>query len=135
VHLSLTATGADSGVPLFVVNVDEDGTWSYQSRAVAHAAGTLTPGDRAQLKNFYDKVSWGLEVLNNPVSAEDRTFFRLEVDHGGGEQRQYQFSEAMNHLSWQFRDLVHFLRHNVATGGEPVGRSPYEGEERAPAFQ
>jgi hypothetical protein len=134
-HLALSATGVDSGISLWRVEVGEDGRWNYESRAVQHAAGTLPPEDLAQLQGLYKAVDWGLETLNNPVSYDDRTLFKLDVDHGGGERRLYQFSEAMNHLSWQFRDLVHFLRHNVADAGDPVGIRPNETEHRPPAMQ
>lgn len=123
-RVALSATGVDTDIALFRVEVNEDGGWTYQSRAIAHAAGRLSEADRVQFKSLYDKVDWGLEVLNMPVSADDRTLFRMEVDHGHGDTRLYQFSEAINHASWQFRDLVHFLRHNVAVAGEPVGPEP-----------
>lgn len=125
-RITLSAAGVDTGVPLFRTEVNENGEWRHESRAVEEVRGQLTPGDLAQFKNFYDEVNWSLEVLNNPVSADDRTLFKLEVDHGHGDVRLYQFSEAMNHLSWQFRDLVHFLRHNVAVGGDLPGRIPPE---------
>ena len=125
-HLTLSATGVDSKVDLFQVQIDEKGNWSYESRAVEKATGKLMDGDVAQLRSLYEKVPWDQEVLNNPISADDRTLFKLEVNREDGDKRLYQFSEAMNHLSWQFRDLVHFMRHNVADHGDPVGR---EGED------
>lgn len=134
-HLALSASGVGTGIPLFQVEIDENGEWTYESRAVEFARGRLNEADQVQLKSLYDKVDWGLEVLNNPVSADDRTLFKLEVDHGHGDLRLYQFSEAMNHLSWQFRDLVHFLRHNVARAGDPVGHIPEETAQQPPAVQ
>ncbi|HLN61049.1 MAG TPA: hypothetical protein VK464_05800, partial [Symbiobacteriaceae bacterium] len=119
-HLTLSATGVDSKVDLFQVQIDEKGNWAYESRAVEKATGKLMDGDVAQLRSLYEKVPWDQEVLNNPVSSDDRTLFKLEVNREDGDKRLYQFSEAMNHLSWQFRDLVHFLRHNVANHGDPV---------------
>ena len=133
-HLTLSASGVGTGIKLFSVSVDEAGHWTYESRAVERAEGKLSPGDREQLQDFYLRVDWGKETLNNPVSIDDRTLFKLEVDHGNGDRRLYQFSEAMNHLSWQFRDLVHFLRHNVITG-EPLGQFPDDTHHQPPAIQ
>ncbi|HYG60649.1 MAG TPA: hypothetical protein VD902_21455, partial [Symbiobacteriaceae bacterium] len=67
-HLTLHATGLISKVDLFEVDVDESGSWRYESRAVAEIRGRLTEGDQAQLKSLFDKVNWDLEVLNHPVS-------------------------------------------------------------------
>ncbi len=133
-HLALSATGMENGVDLFRVEVDGTGHWTYQSRVVEEARGKLTDGDLAQLRDLVEDVPWEQEVLNNPTSAGDRTLFKLEVDREDGDRRLYQFSERMAHLSWQFRDLVHFLRHNVATGGDPLGRIPQEQEDRPPAM-
>lgn len=134
-RLVLSATGVDSGVDLFRLEVDGSGQWSYQSRAVELATGTLSEADQAQLHSFFDRIDWELEVLNMPISFDDRTRFKLEVSPDKGDRRVYQFSEAINHASWQFRDLVHFLRHNVATKGDPVGRGPDEVREQPPAAQ
>lgn len=123
-QITLTARGIDSKVELFRVQVNSDGRWSYESRAVEHAEGRLSEADRAQFKSFYDKVNWELEVLNGPLTADDRILFEMDVVHDEEDRRLYQFSEDLAHRSWQFRDLVHFLRHNVATGGDPVGYSP-----------
>jgi hypothetical protein len=125
-QITLTATGIESKVELFRVQVDGAGRWRYESRAVAHAEGRLSAADLAQFKSLYDKVNWELEVLNGPISAGDRTLFAMDVIHDGGDRRIYQFTESLAHRSWQFRDLVHFLRHNVATAGDPVGYSPDE---------
>jgi hypothetical protein len=119
-HLTLSAVGVQSRVPLFTLDVDEQGHWTYESRAVERAAGILTQGDRAQLKNLCEEIDWDLETLNSPVSADDGTLFKLEVVSENGDRRLYQSSEALNHRSWQFRDLVHFLRHNVATNAAPM---------------
>lgn len=132
-HLTLSATGVDSGVNLFKVSVGEDGRWTYESRAVEFAEGRLTEADQAQLKHFYERVNWDLETLNAPVSYGDRTLFRLEVDDKKRGHVLYQFSEAMAHRSWEFRDLFHFLRHNVALHGDPVGRIPGETHTTPPA--
>jgi hypothetical protein len=121
-QLVLQATGLHTEIDLFRVEVDGDGVWSYQSQAVQFAQGHLTEADRAQLNSFFEKVNWELELLNSPMSPDDRRLFRLTVRLPDQGERTYQFSEAMNHRSWQFIDLVHFLRHNVATGGDPVGR-------------
>ncbi|HWI66114.1 MAG TPA: hypothetical protein VNT75_30150, partial [Symbiobacteriaceae bacterium] len=110
-HLSLTATGIQSKVKLWTVDVDEAGAWSYESRSVEHAEGHLTDGDRAQLISLYEKVDWSREVLNNPISADDQLIFEFRVVKADGDRRTYQFSEQMPHLSTQFKDLVHFLRH------------------------
>lgn len=134
-HLSLTATGIDSHVELWTVSVNDDGAWVYESRAVERAEGNLTEGDQAQLISLYEKVDWSREVLNNPVSADDHILFRFEVVKADGDRRTYTFSEAMNHLSYQFRDLVHFLRHNVLGSGDPVGRIPGETHDQPPAVQ
>jgi len=131
-RLLLTATGLDSKVELFRIGIDESGRWEYQSRAVEGLHGQLSESDRTQLARLYEQVDWDQEVLNLPVSADDRTLFALRIDDGDL-QRTYQFSEAMNHASWQFRDLVHFLRHNVAMGGEPVG--PVTGDQGRDAAQ
>lgn len=134
-HLSLTATGIISKVKLWTVEVDESGHWSYESRAVERAQGCLTEGDRAQLISLYEKVDWSREVLNNPISADDQIHFRFEVVKADGDRRTYTFSEALNHVSTQFKDLVHFLRHNVLGGGDPVGRLPGETHDAPPAMQ
>jgi hypothetical protein len=131
-HLTLSATGLDSKLPLFQVKVDDQGQWSYESRAVEQAEGKLMDGDVAQLRSLYDSVPWDQEVLNNPISADDRTLLQLEVNRENSDKRLYQFSEAMNHLSWQFRDLVHFLRHNVANHGDPVGREGQDAKQTEP---
>ncbi len=120
-HFTLRARGAVSGVSLFELSVDGDGNWHYQSRAIASAHGRLSEADRAQLKARYEQVDWDAEVLNGPIGRDAHTLFELEVTGAGGETRLYQFDDEFHHRSWQFRDLVHFLRHNVATGGEPVG--------------
>lgn len=130
-HLTLTANGVDSGVELWTVSVGDDGHWTYQSRAVEFLEGDLSPADRAQLKHFYDEIDWDIEVLNNPVSADDRLLFKLEVTHeGSGDRRLYQFSEAMNHLQYQFKDLVHFLRKNVAKNADVSQQPPFEPQDR-----
>lgn len=134
-HLILSAVGVDSSVPLFTVEVDGQGDWRYESRAVEEARGELSEADQAQLKNLHDKVNWSLETLNAPVSSDDRTLFKLDVDHGDGNRALYQTSESMTHRSWEFRDLVHFLRHNVALAGDPVGRIPDEVRDQPPAVQ
>lgn len=125
-QITLTAKGIESKVKLFQVHVEDTGRWTYESRGVEHAEGHLSEADLAQFKNFYDKVNWELEVLNGPISADDRTFFEMDVVHDAANRKLYQFSESLAHRSWQFRDLVHFLRHNAATGGDPVGYSPDE---------
>lgn len=85
------------------------------------ATGKLTPAELAQLKSLYDAVDWGKEVVNAPIGMNDHTLFRLEVEHGEGNAETYRFSDIMTNLSWQFRDLIHYLRHNLAHGGDPVG--------------
>lgn len=130
-HLTLRAQGVGTGIDLFKISVSEDGHWTYESRAVEHVEGQLGPEDVAQLVNLYAKVDWDKHVLNAPVSADDRTLFKLDVIDGAM-IRTYQFSEAVNHASWQFRDLVHFLRHHVALKGDPVGWSPEPPGQRPP---
>ncbi|HYF94061.1 MAG TPA: hypothetical protein VD969_17740 [Symbiobacteriaceae bacterium] len=132
-HLTLTATGISSKVKLWTVEVDDRGHWVYESRSVEHAEGHLTEGDRAQLISLYEKVDWSREVLNNPISADDDIHFRFYVVLADGDRRTYTFSEALNHVSYQFRDLVHFLRHNVLGSGDPVGRIPGETHDAPPA--
>jgi len=125
--LALTALGVDSGVQLFHLAVAHDGRWTYESRAVAEASGTLPRGEMAQVKSLVDAVPWEAEVLNMPVSADDRTLFRLQIRLKDDDERLYQCSEAVNHASWQFRDLLHFLRHNIAgarRAERPVQESP-----------
>ncbi len=134
-QITLTATGLESKVKLWELSVDPDGHWQYESRAVEHAEGQLSPANIAQLKMFYDKVNWGLEVLNSPLTANDRILFQMDVVHEGARPQRYQFSEQCTHRSWQFQDLFHFLRHNVATAGDPVGFSPDEPREQPPAMQ
>lgn len=120
-HLTLRARGAVTGVPLFELSVDGDGNWHYRSRAVAGAHGRLPEPDRAQLKARYAQVDWDDEVLNGPTGRDAHTLFELEVTDPNGGTRLYQFDDGLHHRSWQFRDLIHFLRDNVATGGNPVG--------------
>lgn len=132
VQITLTAKGIDSKVALFRTQVDSNGRWSYESRGVEHAGGRLSKADLAQFKSFYDKVNWELEVLNGPLTADDRILFAMEVVHDSTDRALYQFSEDLAHRSWQFRDLVHFLRHNATTGGDPVGYSPDEPGEHPP---
>lgn len=133
-HLSLTATGSDSKQELYRLEVDGSGAWTYRSRAVEGVRGQLRLGDVEQLRGLYEAVDWEKHVLNAPVSADDRIHFRLGVQTPQGEERTYMFSEAVTHASFQFRDLVHFLRHNVAIAGEPVGPGlvPQEGDRPAP---
>ncbi|MFZ5816819.1 MAG: hypothetical protein ACOY93_16255 [Bacillota bacterium] len=131
-QITLTAKGLDSKVELARVQVDSDGRWRYSSRAVEQAEGRLSAADLAQFQAFYDKVNWELEVLNGPVTADDRILFEMEVIHDEGDRRLYQFTEDLAHRSWQFRDLVHFLRHNVAGAGDPVGYSPDRPGEHPP---
>lgn len=123
-RIVLRATGVDTGALVSRLEVNlEDGTYSYESRAVEQARGRLSEGDTAQLRRLFEEVDWDAELLNGPVDVGDRTRFELEVSPGG-EHRMYMFSEDYDTRSWQFRDLVHFLRHNVATAGEPVGPDP-----------
>jgi len=124
VQITLRAKSAYSGAFLFSVTVGGDGTWRYESRVIEEAHGRLPEADRAQVKALYDKVDWGSEVLNGPLSRGARIHFELEVTHDGGDHRLYQFDDEMGNRSWQFRDLVHFLRHNIATGGDAVGAPP-----------
>lgn len=132
-QITLTAKGIQSKVTLFSVQVDDSGRWVYESRGVEGAEGHLSRADQVQFKSFYDKVNWELEVLNGPIAADDGTLFELDVIHSGsGDRRLYQFTESLAHRSWQFRDLVHFLRHNVATAGDPVGYSPDQPREYPP---
>ncbi|HEY3367994.1 MAG TPA: hypothetical protein VGK74_23280 [Symbiobacteriaceae bacterium] len=133
-QLTLTALGIDTEILLWTLTINEHGAWAYESRAVEEAHGTLTRGDLAQLISLYEKVDWALETLNAPMSADDRTLFRLEVVTDEGERRLYQSSEAMNHRSWQFRDLFHFLRHNVATAGDPIGSATGVTQAEPPAL-
>ena len=132
-QLTLTARGIDTDILLWTVSINEQGAWAYESRAVEEAHGTLTKGNLAQLISLYERVDWDLETLNAPMSADDRTLFRLEVVTDTGDRRLYQSSEAMNHRSWQFRDLFHFLRHNVATAGDPTGPTTGVTEAEPPA--
>ena len=120
-HVTLRARGAVSGVPLFELTVDGDGHWHYQGRAVAGAQGRLSEADRAQLKARLEQVDWDAEVLNGPVGRDAHTLFELEVTRKDGATRLYQFDDGLHHRSWQFRDLIHFLRHNVAAAGWPAG--------------
>lgn len=120
-QITLRAKSAYTGDFLFAIAVSGDGRWRYESRVIEGAHGRLSDADRAQLKALYDKVDWGKEVLNGPLSRDAHVHFELEVTHDGGDQRLYQFDDDMHNRSWQFRDLVHFLRHNVATAGAPVG--------------
>jgi len=135
VWITLRATGLLSKVRLFELTVDREGRWTYESLAVEHASGQLSPANFAQLKSFYDKVNWELEVLNSPLRTDDRILFELDVVHDGDDRRLYQFSEQTTHRSWEFQDLFHFLRHNVATAGDPVGFSPDPPQEQPPAMQ
>lgn len=125
-HLVLQATGLDSAIDLFRVEVDGDGGWSYQSQAIQLAQGDLSAADRAQLISFVEKVNWELEVRNSPTHRDDRKLFQLTVRLDDKGEQTYHFSEAMTHRSWQFMDLVHFLRHNVATGGDPISQQAPE---------
>lgn len=119
--MSLRAKSAYSGAFLFAISVGGDGAWQYESRVIEGAHGRLSEADRAQLKALYDKVDWDSEVLNGPLSRDSRVHFELEITHDGGDHRLYQFDDELQNRSWQFRDLVHFLRHNVATAGDHVG--------------
>lgn len=119
-QITLTARGIESGGELYRVQADDRGRWRYQSRAIEQAEGQLSRADLAQFQSFYDKVNWELEVLGGPTSAGDSILFEMAVTHSPQDRQLYQFTESMAHRSWQFRDLVHFLRHNVATGGNPA---------------
>lgn len=133
-HLSLSAKGTKSNVMLWTVYVDDSGSWSFESRSVEQARGSLTEGDRAQLISLYEKVDWDHEVLNNRVTIDDDIIFHLDVTHQDGTHKTYIFTEEVNHKV-EFRDLFHFLRHNIVGGGDPVGRIPNEVHDQPPAVQ
>lgn len=128
-HLKLTATGNDNGVEIFRLDLDGDGSWTYESRAIEQVAGQLSAADRAQLEGLIEAVEWDKQILNASITPDDLIRFRLDVTAPNLGQRTYLFSEAMRNEPFPFRDLVHFLRHNVATGGEPAGRLADDGQE------
>lgn len=132
-QLTLSATGIDTGASLFSLTVDGDGHWVYESRWAEGFEGDLPLGDVVQLKSLYDRVQWDLETVNAPVGATDRTLFRLAVADGHGHHAVYESSEAMNHRSFEFRDLIHFLRHNVVREPQFPPPPPFpEGPEVRP---
>lgn len=118
----LSAHGIDTGLDLFHIEVQGDGRWSYQSHDVEKAEGRLTPGDLAQLLSLYEKVDWSRQYVDGGVNhVLDRVEFTLLVEPDGEGRKHFIFSDTYRGLTWEMRDLVHFVRHNVATGGEPVG--------------
>jgi hypothetical protein len=121
-HLSLTAT--NMGKTIWTVTADDSGAWSYESRAVARAEGTLTEGDRAQLISLYEHVDWNREVLNHGITSDTMIRLHLDVTKADGDKRTYTFNADTNQLTDELSDLVHFLRHNIMGAGEPVGRIP-----------
>jgi hypothetical protein len=122
VRLLLTAHGIDTGLDLFHLEVEGNGCWRYQSHMVDKAEGRLTEGDLAQLLSLFAKVEWDKQYVDGGVNhVLDRVEFVLWVEHDDGERQHFIFSDTYRGLTWEMRDLVHFLRHNVATGGEPVG--------------
>lgn len=134
-RIELRATGVDTGALLSRLHVDlQTGAYTYESHAVEEARGQLSDGDTAQLRRLFEGVDWGAEVLNSPIDFDDSTRFEMEV-WWEDTHRTYLFSESLETRSWQFRDLVHFLRHNVATAGEPVGIDPPPENDRPPAEQ
>ena len=128
-HLRLTATGNDNGIEIFRLAVDGEGNWVYESRAIEKVTGELSAADRAQLEGLFKTVEWQKKILNATITPDDLIRFRLDVAADDLGPRTYLFSEAMRNEPVPFRDLVHFLRHNVATGGEPAGRIAVDGQE------
>jgi hypothetical protein len=122
VRIALSGRGIDSDVALFRVTVNDEGQWTYQSRAIEHIQGSLSEADQAQIRSLYKAVDWDHQKLNATIRYKDRVEFCMEVDHGDGNIKSYFFSEVLrpNDASWEFRDLVHFLRHNVIGPTEPV---------------
>lgn len=126
-RILLTSTGVDSGVPLTRLEITlPDGSYTYESRAVSQMAGRLDEADTVQLQRLIDAVNWDQEVLNSPTRWNHNTRFELTIEKDG-QQRLYQFSDWMQGpRSWEFKDLVHFLRHNVAFADAPGNLSPGE---------
>lgn len=121
-RMLLSARGIDTGLDLFHIEVHGDGRWSYQSHDVERAEGRLTPGDLAQLISLYEKVDWSRQYVDGGVNhVLDRVEFTFLVEPDGEPRRLFVFSDTYRGLTWEMRDLVHFVRHNTATGGEPVG--------------
>jgi len=122
VRIALSGRGIDSDVPLFQVTVNGDGEWTYQSRAFEYLRGSLSEADQAQIRSLYKAVDWDQQKRNATIRYKDRIEFCLEVDHGGGTVKSYFFSEVLrpNEAPWEFRDLVHFLRHNIVGPTEPI---------------
>lgn len=114
-RIALSGRGIDSDSALFQVAVDGDGQWTYQSRAFENLQGNLSEADQAQFRSLYKSVDWDHQKLNATIRYKDRVEFCLEVDHGDGNVKSYFFSEVLrpNDASWEFRDLVHFMRHNI----------------------
>lgn len=134
--MQLSAHGIDTGLDLFHLEVQGNGCWSYQSHAVEKAEGRLSGGDQAQLQSLYERVEWDKQYVDGGVNhVLDRVEFALLVEHDEAERQHFIFSDTFRGLSWSMRDLVHFLRHNVATGGEPVGPNPAFLPTGAPAEQ
>lgn len=124
--MQLSAHGIDTGLDLFHLDVQGNGCWRYQSHAVEKAEGRLTEGDLAQLQSLYKRVEWDKQYVDGGVNhVLDRVEFALLVEHDGGGRQHFIFSDTFRGLSWSMRDLVHFLRHNVATGGDPVGNPAF----------
>lgn len=138
-RMLLSAHGIDTGLDLFHIEVDGEGRWSYQSRDVERAEGRLTPGDLAQLHSLYEKVDWSRQYVNGGINhVLDRVEFALMVEPDGEGRKYFIFSDTYRGLTWELRDLVHFVRHNTATGGEPVGPNqpflPMEGAPEQPRY-
>lgn len=123
-QVMMTVQESGSGRPLFQVVVDGEGRWRYESQAVQRAEGRLAEGERAQLISLLKKVAWDREQPMHPRRREDHLRFRLEVAPTDGEGRTFTFSDTMEGISVELRDLVHYLRHNLAVGGDPVGPEP-----------
>jgi hypothetical protein len=122
VRIALSARGIDTGIDLFHLDLQGNGCWTYQSHAVEKAEGRLTEGDLAQFKSLYNAVDWYKEYARGGINRVlDHVEFGMKVEHDDGRRQFIEFSDELNNLSWPMRDLVHFLRHNVATGGDPVG--------------
>jgi hypothetical protein len=120
----LSAHGIDTGIDLYHIEVHGDGRWSFESHNVDRTEGRMTEGDLAQLLSLYERVDWSRQYVDGGVNhVLDRVEFGLLVEPDGEGRKHFTFSDTYRGLTWEVRDLVHFLRHNVATGGEPVGEN------------
>lgn len=121
-RVRLTGQGIAADVDLFSLEVDGEGVWTYRSRAIEELKGTLDEADEVQFKSLFERVDWDEKKLNGTIRFDDHVKFKLQVDRGDGQVKTFFFSDHLrpNEATWEFKDFIHFLRHNVVGPADPT---------------